>query len=108
MSNTIKVSLQSSSQIIIEAPEEFGKKIYSLLLIKDYPFVDYGKIGKSTNPYVLNDPEIKHFSIMTFNLLDSQSISDVAELIRRDFNGELLRDGDDYVIALKENNSVST
>ena len=106
MTFVITVRSESRSQITIETPESLGKTLHSLLMSNNYPVTDHRHVGKSENPFVLNEPEMKYYSLMTFNLPDNQTITDVAEFISKEFNGELSTDGEDYVISSKRNNSA--
>ena len=102
----IKVEKESVNQIIIESPAELGNQILSLLLKEGYTLTEFlpEAIGRSdNNGFVLEDPDMKYYSLMILAQNKEADISDIANRIHENFGGYLSNNGVNYLISSDEN-----
>ncbi|MED4461848.1 hypothetical protein [Metabacillus fastidiosus] len=111
MDFAIKVNSESETNIVIESPSELGDQILSLLLKEGYTLIEFlpKAIGRSNNNgFILENPDIKYYSLMILAQKEKTTVSDIANCIHAHFEGcYLSRSGDNYLISSDENDFAS-
>lgn len=102
MNFQIKVNLETENNIVIESPADLGDQILSLLLKEGYALIEFfpEAIGRSANNgFVLENPDMKYYSLMVLAQKQVTGISDIANCIHSHFGGYLSYPGENYLIS---------
>ena len=90
MNYLIKITEENKTRIIIEAVHELGRMVEAFLLKENYPPLEVTKIGKSENEsYDLSVPIMKYYSLMILSNSPAINIEILAELLHKEFGGNL-------------------